>query len=80
MRGEGGGAPSKETELPETVKSTPVWRIAFPHVSPSMPTHADAACEPDAPEGSLGVGTVNVAVTLLYVPCAGRQHAAKSSK
>ena len=54
--------------------------MAVPQVSPSMPTHADAACEPDAPEGSLGVGTVNVAVTLLYVPCAGRQHAAKSSK
>ena len=63
------GAPSKETELTETVKSTLVWRIAFPHVSPSMPTHVDAACEPDAPEGSLGVGTVNVAVTDLYVPC-----------
>ena len=40
-----------------------------------MPTHADAVCE-----GSLGVGTVNVTVTLLYVPCAGRQHTEKSSK
>ena len=34
-----------------------------------MPTHADAECSPDWPDGSFGVGTVNVAVTDLYVPC-----------
>ena len=33
-----------------------------------MPTHADAECVPDEPDGSRGVGTVNVAVTDLYVP------------
>ena len=47
------------------LKSTPVWRIALSHESPSMPTHAEAECVPDPPEGSLGVGTTNVAVTLL---------------
>ena len=45
----------------------------MPQVSPSMPTHADAECVSELPDGSLGVGTVNVAVTLLYVPCAHRQ-------
>lgn len=50
------------------LKSTPVWRIALSHESPSMPTQADAECVPELPEGSLGVGTVNVAVTDLYVP------------
>ncbi len=34
--------PSNEVLLPETVKSIPVWRIAFPQVSPSIPTHAEA--------------------------------------
>lgn len=34
--------PSYETLLPEMVKSRPVWRMAVPQVSPSMPTHADA--------------------------------------
>ena len=51
-----------------TVKSTPVWRIAVSQVSPSMPTQAEAACEPEEPEGSEGVGTVKVAVTDLKVP------------
>ena len=60
--------PSNETEPPETVKSIPVWRMAVWQVSPSMPTQADAACEPDPPEGSLGVGTVKVPVTDLKVP------------
>ena len=32
-------------------------------LSPSIPTQADAAWEPEEPEGSLGVGTVKVAVT-----------------
>ena len=50
------------------MKSTPVWRMALPQVSPSMPTQAEAACEPEEPEGSFGVGTVKVAVTDLYVP------------
>ena len=48
--------------------------MALPQVSPSMPTHAEAECVPEPPEGSLGVGTVNVAVTLLYVPCADHEH------
>ena len=55
------------------MKSTPVWRMAVSQVSPSMPTQAEAEWEPEPPEGSLGVGTVNVAVTLLYVPCKHRQ-------
>ena len=63
-----GDVPSKETELPLTLKSRPVCRIALPQVSPSIPTHADAECVPEAPDGSLGVGTVNVAVTDLKVP------------
>ena len=46
-----------------TVKSTPVWRIAFPQVSPSIPTHAEAA--PLLPEG---IGTVKVPVTVVKVP------------
>lgn len=35
--------PSKETRPLAMVKSIPVWRIAVPQVSPSMPTQADAA-------------------------------------
>ena len=38
-----------------------------------MPTQADAECVPELPDGSEGVGTTNVAVTLLYVPCAHSQ-------
>ena len=59
--------PSKEVRVPETVKSIPVWRIAVPQVSPSMPTHAEAECVPEPPEGSRGVGTVKVPVTDLNV-------------
>lgn len=56
--------PSKETLLPEMVKSTPVCRMAVPQVSPSIPTHAEAAKVPEPlPEGLDGVGTTNVAVT-----------------
>ena len=62
---ERGGAPSKETELPETVKSTPVWRIAWRHDQPSIPTQAAEECLPVAPEGSLGCGTTKVPVTVL---------------
>ena len=49
------------------MKSTPVWRMALPHVSPSIPTHAEAEWVPELPEGSRGVGTVNVPVTDLNV-------------
>lgn len=52
-----------------TVKSIPVWRMAVPQVSPSMPTQADAECSLVWPEGSLGVGIVKVPVTLLKVFC-----------
>lgn len=45
------------------MKSTPVWRIAFPQVSPSIPTQAEAAPLP------VGVGTVKVPVTDVKVPC-----------
>ena len=60
-------SPSNEVVPPETVKSTPVWRMAVPQVSPSIPTHAEAECVPELPEGSLGVGTVKVPVTDLKV-------------
>lgn len=53
----------------ETVKSTPVCRIAVPQVSPSMPTQAEAEYELEEPPlGTLGVGTVKVAVTAEYEP------------
>lgn len=52
---------SYETLPPLTVKSTPAWRMEFWAVSPSIPTHADAAPVP------LGVGTTNVPVTVLKV-------------
>ena len=39
-----------------------VWQV-----SPSIPTHAEAECDPDAPDGSRGVGTTKVPVTDLYV-------------
>jgi len=58
---------SNEVLPPFTLKSTPVWRMAVWQVSPSMPTHADAKWPPLAPEGSLGVGTVKVPVTVLKV-------------
>ena len=51
---------------------TPVCRIALPQVSPSMPTHAEAECSPDSPDGSLGVGTVKVPVTDWNVACPRR--------
>lgn len=55
--------PAKETELPDMKKSTPVWRIAEPHESPSIPTQAEAEYLPEPPpEGFEGVGTVNVPV------------------
>ena len=60
---EGEDVPSKEARPPDTVKSTPVWRMAVPQVSPSIPTHAEAEWVPEAPEGSRGVGTVKVPVT-----------------
>ena len=41
--------------------------MAVPQVSPSIPTHAEAECVPELPEGSLGVGTVKVPVTDLKV-------------
>lgn len=59
--------PSYETLPLVTVKSMPVWRMAVPQVSPSMPTQADAAPEL-LPEAALGVGTVKVPVTDLKVP------------
>lgn len=46
----------------EMVKSMPVWRIAVPQVSPSIPTQAEAEPLP------LGVGTVKVPVTDFQVP------------
>lgn len=55
--------PSYETSPPEIVKSTPVWRMADPQVSPSIPTQADAA-----PSLPVGVGTVKVPVTAVKVP------------
>ena len=60
-------SPSNEVRDPEIVKSTPVWRMALPQVSPSIPTHAEAEWVPDPPEGSRGVGTVKVPVTDLNV-------------
>ena len=59
--------PSNEVRDPEIVKSTPVWRMALPQVSPSIPTHAEAEWVPEPPEGSRGVGTVKVPVTDLNV-------------
>ena len=50
------------------MKSTPVWRMALPQVSPSMPTQADEEWLLVLPEGSRGVGTVKVPVTVLKVP------------
>lgn len=54
--------------MPLTVKSTPVCRMALPQVSPSMPTQAEDEWLLVLPEGSRGVGTVNVPVTVLKVP------------
>lgn len=60
--------PSYETPPSSMVKSRPVWRMAVPHVSPSMPTQAEAAYEPEPPPGADGVGTVKVPVTAVKVP------------
>ena len=73
--------PSKEVRLPETVKSTPVWRIAVWQVSPSIPTQAEDEWLPEPPEGSRGVGIVNVPVTDLNVFYSGEtlhQHGVRS--
>lgn len=45
---------------PDFVQSIPVWRMAVPQVSPSIPTQAEP--EPD----DEGVGTVKVPVTDVY--------------
>lgn len=58
--------PSNETAVPWTQKSSPVCKIAESQVSPSMPTQAEAHCSA-LPPVLLGVGTVNVPVTVLYV-------------
>lgn len=52
------------------------------HVSPSMPTHADAAYVPDAdpPVGTFGAGTTKVPVTLRQVPCGVRQRVVRDVK
>ena len=64
----GRSIPSNEVLVPLTVKSTPVWRMALPQVSPSMPTQAEEEWLLVLPEGSRGVGTVKVPVTVLKVP------------
>ena len=58
--------PSYVAPLSVTVKSTPVWRMAAVlHVSPSIPTQAEAEL-PLLPEGT---GTVKVPVTEVKVAC-----------
>lgn len=50
-----------------TVRSTPVWRMAEPQVSPSIPTQTEAEPE-ELPGAAWGVGTVKVPVTDVKVP------------
>jgi hypothetical protein len=60
--------------VPSTLKSMPVWRMALPQESPSMPTQAEDeySVREEPPLGSFGDGTVKVPVTDLYVPCRAR--------
>lgn len=53
--------------LEATLKSTPVCKMAFCAVSPSIPTQAEAAEEPVAPVCFFGVGTVKVPTTEVKV-------------
>ena len=60
--------------LVETVKSTPVCKIAVLYVFPSIPTQAEAEYSPSVaatPDGADGLGTVNFPDTALNVSPVG---------